>query len=183
MDGGAGVPVGLVGPHEPRVLVGGHADIQPQPGPWRRPTPAYQPYERPIDRFLVPVSTPPYAVGRLAGKIAFISGTGAGIGRAAALVFAAEGASVFGCDIDEDSAAETVEIVEKAGGVMRSLAPVDLSTQDGAREWIDAGWPPGRTSSRAAAGPSSTSPPWPPYAARRSCRWCRTGPRRAGCWR
>ncbi|MFF4586326.1 SDR family NAD(P)-dependent oxidoreductase [Streptomyces sp. NPDC001388] len=58
-------------------------------------------------------------MGRLAGKIAFISGTGAGIGRAAAQVFAAEGALVFGCDIDEDSAAETVERVEKAGGAMR----------------------------------------------------------------
>ncbi|MGH1553278.1 SDR family NAD(P)-dependent oxidoreductase [Streptomyces sp. L7] len=78
-------------------------------------------------------------MGRLAGKIAFISGTGAGIGRAAAQIFAAEGARVFGCDIDEDSAAETVELVEKADGIMRSLAPVDLSTQDGAREWIEAG--------------------------------------------
>ncbi|MFD7046724.1 SDR family NAD(P)-dependent oxidoreductase [Streptomyces mirabilis] len=77
-------------------------------------------------------------MGRLAGKIAFISGTGAGIGRAAAQVFAAEGATVFGCDLDAD-AAETVELVEKAGGVMRSLAPVDLSTEAGAREWIDAG--------------------------------------------
>ncbi|MFD8219592.1 SDR family oxidoreductase [Streptomyces sp. NPDC059697] len=54
-------------------------------------------------------------------------------------VFAAEGATVFGCDLDADAAAETVELVEKAGGVMRSLAPVDLSTEAGAREWIDAG--------------------------------------------
>ncbi|MFF1596086.1 SDR family NAD(P)-dependent oxidoreductase [Streptomyces mirabilis] len=78
-------------------------------------------------------------MGRLAGKIAFISGTGAGIGRAAAQVFAAEGATVFGCDLDADAAAETVELVEKAGGVMRSLAPVDLSSEAGAHEWIDAG--------------------------------------------
>ncbi|SFE40098.1 short chain dehydrogenase [Streptomyces mirabilis] len=77
-------------------------------------------------------------MGRLAGKIAFISGTGAGTGRAAAQVFAAEGATVFGCDLDADAAAETVELVEKAGGVMRSLAPVDLSTEAGARAWIDA---------------------------------------------
>jgi meso-butanediol dehydrogenase/(S,S)-butanediol dehydrogenase/diacetyl reductase len=78
-------------------------------------------------------------MGRLAGKIAFISGTGAGTGRAAAQIFAAEGATVFGCDIDSEADAETVELVEKAGGVMRSLAPVDLSTEAGAREWIDAG--------------------------------------------
>ncbi|WSW80138.1 SDR family oxidoreductase [Streptomyces sp. NBC_00996] len=54
-------------------------------------------------------------------------------------MFAAEGATVFGCDNDSDAAAETVELVEKADGVMRSLAPVDLSTEAGAREWIDAG--------------------------------------------
>jgi NADP-dependent 3-hydroxy acid dehydrogenase YdfG len=41
-------------------------------------------------------------MGRPAGKIAFISGTGAGTGRAAALVFEAEGASVFGCEFDAD---------------------------------------------------------------------------------
>ncbi|MFF1257398.1 SDR family NAD(P)-dependent oxidoreductase [Streptomyces sp. NPDC058321] len=78
-------------------------------------------------------------MGRLTGKTAFISGTGAGIGRAAALVFAAEGARVFGCDIDEASAAETVALVEKAGGEMRSLAPVDLATAEGAGRWIEAG--------------------------------------------
>jgi NAD(P)-dependent dehydrogenase (short-subunit alcohol dehydrogenase family) len=78
-------------------------------------------------------------MGRLAVKIAFTSGTGAGTGRAAAQIFAAEGATVFGCDIDSEADAETVELVEKAGGVMRSLAPVDLSTEAGAREWIDAG--------------------------------------------
>jgi meso-butanediol dehydrogenase / (S,S)-butanediol dehydrogenase / diacetyl reductase len=77
-------------------------------------------------------------MGRLTGKTALISGTGAGIGRAAAQVFAAEGAKVFGCDIDAGADAETVRLVEKAGGVMMSLAPVDLSTEDGARTWIEA---------------------------------------------
>jgi meso-butanediol dehydrogenase/(S,S)-butanediol dehydrogenase/diacetyl reductase len=77
-------------------------------------------------------------MGRLAGKTALISGIGAGIGRAAAQIFAAEDAKVFGCDIDSESNAETVELVEKAGGVMRSLAPVDLSTREGAQAWIDA---------------------------------------------
>ncbi|MDX6328211.1 MAG: hypothetical protein QOI83_594 [Streptomycetaceae bacterium] len=48
-------------------------------------------------------------MGRLTGKTALISGTGAGIGRAAAQVFAEEGAAVFGCDINPESAAETVE--------------------------------------------------------------------------
>jgi NAD(P)-dependent dehydrogenase (short-subunit alcohol dehydrogenase family) len=77
-------------------------------------------------------------MGRLAGKTALISGTGAGIGRAAAQVFAAEGARVFGCDLVPEAAAETVALVEKAGGTMASMAPVDLSTPDGARSWVAA---------------------------------------------
>ena len=39
-------------------------------------------------------------MGRLDGKVALISGTAVGMGRAAAQVFAAEGARVFGCDIE-----------------------------------------------------------------------------------
>jgi meso-butanediol dehydrogenase/(S,S)-butanediol dehydrogenase/diacetyl reductase len=78
-------------------------------------------------------------MGRLSGKVAFVSGTGAGIGRAAAVVFAAEGAVVYGCDVDSATAARTVELVRDAGGRMESLAPVNLSTEEGARSWIEAG--------------------------------------------
>ncbi|HEY3903290.1 MAG TPA: SDR family NAD(P)-dependent oxidoreductase [Streptosporangiaceae bacterium] len=77
-------------------------------------------------------------MGRLAGKVALISGTGRGMGRAAALEFAAQGASVFGCDLDEASSAETVGLVKEAGGLMAAVAPVDLSTPDGARAWVAA---------------------------------------------
>jgi meso-butanediol dehydrogenase/(S,S)-butanediol dehydrogenase/diacetyl reductase len=76
-------------------------------------------------------------MGRLSGKTALISGTGAGMGRAAALEFAAEGARVAGCDLDAETAKETVELVRAAGGEMVSLAPVDLSDEQGAREWIE----------------------------------------------
>ena len=76
---------------------------------------------------------------RLAGKVAFITGTGRGMGRAAAQLFAAEGASVFGCDIDEESAAKTAELVRAAGGTMSSIAPVDLGDPDGAKAWVEAG--------------------------------------------
>jgi 2-keto-3-deoxy-L-fuconate dehydrogenase len=38
---------------------------------------------------------------RLAGKVAVVTAAGAGIGRATALAFAAEGATVLACDIDE----------------------------------------------------------------------------------
>jgi NAD(P)-dependent dehydrogenase (short-subunit alcohol dehydrogenase family) len=37
---------------------------------------------------------------RLAGKVALVTGIGAGIGRGCALIFAGEGAKVSGCDID-----------------------------------------------------------------------------------
>jgi NAD(P)-dependent dehydrogenase (short-subunit alcohol dehydrogenase family) len=54
--------------------------------------------------------------GRLAGRTAVITGGGSGIGRAAALRFAAEGAAVAALDLRWDAAAETAELVEKAGG-------------------------------------------------------------------
>ena len=42
--------------------------------------------------------------GRLAGKVALVTGTGGGQGRAAALLFAAHGATVVGCDLKSDGA-------------------------------------------------------------------------------
>lgn len=74
----------------------------------------------------------------LAGKIALISGTGGGQGRAAALAFARDGARVMGCDVKIEDARETVALVEAAGGVMRSLEPLDLSEPDQAQQWVDA---------------------------------------------
>ena len=60
---------------------------------------------------------------RLAGKVCVITGTGGSMGRAAALTFAREGASVVGCDVTAGQAAETVEMVHAAGGEMVSLHP------------------------------------------------------------
>lgn len=77
-------------------------------------------------------------MGRLDGKVALISGTAGGMGRAAAQVFAAEGADVFGCDVDAAGQAETERLVRDAGGSIASLTPVDISTADGARAWVDA---------------------------------------------
>jgi meso-butanediol dehydrogenase/(S,S)-butanediol dehydrogenase/diacetyl reductase len=74
-------------------------------------------------------------VGRLDGRVALITGTAGGIGRASALAFAAEGARVVGCDVQRDADLETVELVRAAGGAMESISPVDLSTQDGADAW------------------------------------------------
>jgi meso-butanediol dehydrogenase / (S,S)-butanediol dehydrogenase / diacetyl reductase len=76
--------------------------------------------------------------GRLEGKVALITGTGGGQGRAAAVLFASEGAIVVGCDVKEDGARETVEIVRAAGGSMSSTQPIDLGDSSVTRAWIDA---------------------------------------------
>jgi len=48
---------------------------------------------------------------RLEGKVAVITGAAAGIGRACALRFAAEGAAVIAADIDSDGLAETESLL------------------------------------------------------------------------
>ena len=53
---------------------------------------------------------------RLKGKVAFITGAGAGMGREASVLFAEEGARVVVADIDGKAAAGTVALVDKAGG-------------------------------------------------------------------
>ncbi|MFC0220029.1 SDR family NAD(P)-dependent oxidoreductase [Pseudochelatococcus lubricantis] len=55
-------------------------------------------------------------MARLAGKIALITGAGAGIGREAAILFAAEGASVVVAELDGTAGGETVRLIEAAGG-------------------------------------------------------------------
>lgn len=55
-----------------------------------------------------------------AGKVAFVTGAANGIGRAAALAFAREGASVVVADVSEQGNQETVCLIEQAGG--RALA-------------------------------------------------------------
>ncbi len=75
--------------------------------------------------------------GRLAHKVALISGTAGGKGRRAALHFASEGAKVVGCDLKEVEARETVDMVKAAGGEMVSLQPVDLTDEDAVKAWID----------------------------------------------
>lgn len=50
------------------------------------------------------------------GRAAIVTGSGQGLGRAIAQRFAAHGASVVVADIDPDRAAETTELVRRAGG-------------------------------------------------------------------
>ena len=58
--------------------------------------------------------------GSYAGKVAFITGAGGGIGRAAALAFAREGASVAVADVSEKANQETARLIEEQG--RRALA-------------------------------------------------------------
>ncbi|WP_432197506.1 SDR family NAD(P)-dependent oxidoreductase [Streptomyces sp. bgisy027] len=73
----------------------------------------------------------------LRDKVVLITGTGGGMGREAALRFAAAGAIVVGCDVDEEANKQTLSEVEAAGGVMDGQAPVDLGDSAQATAWVE----------------------------------------------
>jgi len=63
---------------------------------------------------------------RLEGKVALITGAGSGIGREAAVRFAAEGAAVVCADRDEATAAATAGAIAGAGG-RATATPADVA--------------------------------------------------------
>src|SRR3569833_2294346 len=65
--------------------------------------------------------------GRLQGKVCIITGTGSGMGRAAALLFATEGARLVGCDINPETGLASLEAVKRLGGDMVSLHPCNMA--------------------------------------------------------
>lgn len=66
---------------------------------------------------------------RFTGKVAFVTGAGSGIGRATAIAFAQEGASIVAVDRTGERAAPTVDAIEAQGG--RAL-PVGCDVADSA---------------------------------------------------
>jgi NAD(P)-dependent dehydrogenase (short-subunit alcohol dehydrogenase family) len=79
--------------------------------------------------------------GRLAGKVAIVTGAGSrgdgiGNGKAAAILFAREGASVVCADLIAARAAETVKSIEDEGGTA-SVLECDVSHHEGCQLLAD----------------------------------------------
>lgn len=74
---------------------------------------------------------------RLDGRVALITGTAGGQGRAAALAFAEAGAIVVGADVNGAGNAETARLVRDAGGTMHDWGATDVGDPDGAKAWVE----------------------------------------------
>lgn len=74
---------------------------------------------------------------RFQDRVAFVTGSGSGIGRAAALAFAAEGARVVSADLNADAGRTTAELIEAAGGVAMAVE-CDVTSSDSIRSALDA---------------------------------------------
>jgi NAD(P)-dependent dehydrogenase (short-subunit alcohol dehydrogenase family) len=68
--------------------------------------------------------------GSHAGKVTFVTGAGSGIGRATALAFAREGASVVVSDISEQNVRDTARRIEELGGRALAVACDVTRTED-----------------------------------------------------
>ena len=62
----------------------------------------------------------------LAGKVALVTGGGSGIGRAASVAFARDGANVVVVDVNVEGGEETVQMIKEAGG-QAALVHADVS--------------------------------------------------------
>jgi NAD(P)-dependent dehydrogenase (short-subunit alcohol dehydrogenase family) len=74
--------------------------------------------------------------GRLQGKVAVITGSGRGIGRSAALLFAREAAVVVVVDIDRQTGEDTAEQIRIQGG-QGEFRPADVSSNTEVRSLME----------------------------------------------
>ena len=74
---------------------------------------------------------------RFAGRVLYITGAGSGLGRATAQLFAAEGASVFGVDVNQDGLGGTVATIRRAGGTAEA-AVCDVAAMPAVRASVAA---------------------------------------------
>jgi NAD(P)-dependent dehydrogenase (short-subunit alcohol dehydrogenase family) len=70
-------------------------------------------------------------------RVALITGSGSGMGRASALAFAARGAQVVVSDIAESAGADTVRLIEKDGGKAAFIYG-DVSDEQSVSDLVDA---------------------------------------------
>jgi NAD(P)-dependent dehydrogenase (short-subunit alcohol dehydrogenase family) len=75
---------------------------------------------------------------RLTGKVALITGAGAGMGREASVLFAEEGARVVVADIDGKAATETAGLIRQRGGQALAVTG-DVAIEADVRRMIDEG--------------------------------------------
>jgi NAD(P)-dependent dehydrogenase (short-subunit alcohol dehydrogenase family) len=73
---------------------------------------------------------------RLTDKVSIITGGGSGMGRTAALMFAAEGARIVVADFSEEGGEETVRLVREAGGEA-TYVRTDISSEADAKAMVD----------------------------------------------
>lgn len=74
---------------------------------------------------------------RFEGKVVLATGAASGMGRAACVRFASEGAAVFGLDVDAEGLAETERIVSEAGGKIRA-GRFDVTRRDSCAAGVEA---------------------------------------------
>lgn len=73
----------------------------------------------------------------LAGKVCVVSGTGSGLGRAAALELARSGATVVGCGRRVEPIDDTAEMIRAEGGKADAL-PLDIRDAEAVKGFFDA---------------------------------------------
>lgn len=73
---------------------------------------------------------------RLRDKVAIITGSGRGLGKEAALLFAQEGAKVVVCDINESWAVVTAEEIRDSGGAAVGI-PVDVTNPESVKTMVN----------------------------------------------